>query len=215
MSSEMSRRGVAVLVAGAALLLLPAGYALAQGGCGQGQGRSRQCGMRASPLMSQPYAFAQRYAMPQYTVQPYGLSVILQQLQQQQQLAMLVALQQQQMNAALVGRQQPPQNAVLNAQPQPPQQQNPPAAQARPQPAPVEDVPAVKPLKPEEAAARQVSWARELLADARTAQLTGEAGRASTLQARAVARLRDGVASYPGTWGADKADFLLEDLGER
>jgi hypothetical protein len=214
MSSMMSRRDVAVLLAGAMLLLLPAGDAPAQGGCGQGQGRSRQGGMRMSSLMAQQYAFAQRYAMPQYTAQPYGLSVTLQQLQQQQQLAMLVALQQQPLNAVLAGQPQP-QNAMLKAQPQPQQQQDPPAAQARPQPAPAEDVPAVKPLKPDEAAARQVSWARELLADARTAQVGGEANRAGKLRARAVARLRDVVATYPGTWGADKAEFLLDDLGER
>ena len=212
----LSTRGpwaLTVLFAAAALLLLRAGPARAQGGCGQGMYRARGSAMTGqSPLMTPQYALSQQYAMQQYALQQYAMSVVLQQLRQQQ-FAMMVAQPQAPLNAMMAAPfQQPPQNAVLSAQPQPQPQQNAPAAQVRPQATPFEDVPAVKPLTPDQAAARQLQSARELLADARTAQQNGEGDRATRMRTRAAERLQNLVAAYPGTKAADKAKELLDEL---
>jgi hypothetical protein len=194
------------LLAVAPALLLSAGQAQAQCRGGQQQGRS-------GPL-SMPRPGMPAFGMQQSPLQQLGTLVTLQ--QQQQQMAMLLALQQQQ-NARLVAQQpqqQPPQqNAVLNAQPQPQQQQKAPAAQAHPVPMPAADAPAPKPENPDEAAARQLKMARELLADARTADLNGEANRATRMRARATDRLKNLIATYPGTKAAEGAQDLLDELG--
>jgi hypothetical protein len=199
MSSLMRRLALPVLFAAAALLLLPAAPARAQGGCGQGMNRTRGGTMPGqSPLVPQQNALSQQSV----------LTALLQQLRQQQ-LALMVAQPQAPLNAMMVAQlRQPPQNAMPLAQPQQP----PPAAQVRLQAAPVDDPPAVPPLKPEEAAARKLDTVRDLLADSRTARQNGEAARATRMQARAAERLRDLVATYPGTWAAGKAQDLLDDL---
>jgi hypothetical protein len=205
MFSRLGRWAVTGLLAGAPALLLSAGPAQAQCGGGQQQNGSRMFGMQRPGMPA--------FGMQQTPLQQLGTLVTLQ--QQQQQMAMLLALQQQ--NARLVAQQpqqQPPQqNAVLNAQPQPQQQQNAPAAQARPVPALAADAPAPRPENPDEAAARQLKMARELLADARTANLNGEGNRATRMRARATDRLKNLIATYPGTKAADGAQDLLDELG--
>jgi hypothetical protein len=216
MSSLMRRLALTVLFAAAALLLLPAEPARAQGGCGQGMNRSPRSGMtRQLTLMPQPNALSQQYAMQQYAlsqqyaVQQSALTALL----RQQQFAMMVAQPQAPLNAMMVAQlQRQAQNALPVAQPQQQPQPNPPAAQVRLQAAPVDDPPAVKPLKPEDAAARKLDAVRDLLADARTAQQNGEAQRATQMRARASERLRNLVAAYPGTWAANKAQDLLDEL---
>ena len=105
MLSTRGRWALTVLFLAPALLLLPAGPARAQGGCGQGMNRSRGSTMMGqSPLMPQQTAQYQQYAMQQYAMQQYG--------QQQQNAALAAWLQQQQQNAALAALVQQQQNAA-------------------------------------------------------------------------------------------------------
>jgi hypothetical protein len=205
MYSRIGRWAVISLFAVAPALLLPTGQVQAQCGGGQQQSRSRSPGLQRPGL--------QASGMQQSSLQQLTTLVTLQ--QQQQQMTMLLALQQ---NARLVAQQpqqqpqQQQQNAMLLAQPQPQQQQNPPAAQARPAPGAGADAPAPKPENPDEAAARQLKMARELVADARTAELNGEGDRAARMRARATDRLKNLVATYPGTKAADGAQDLVDEL---
>ncbi len=177
------------------LLLLP-GEADAQGGCGRQQGRTMQT------MMMRQYPLPRPYGMFPYPVPQYAALIAL----QQQQVAQLLALRLQQQNAMLAARQQPPpQNAMLMARPQ----QNPAAAELRAQPPPQRDEPPPPPEDPEATAARKLRLARELAADAQTAQQQGEGDRAARMRKRVAERLREIVARYPGTAAAGQAQELL------
>jgi hypothetical protein len=201
MLTHVPCRAVALALVVASLPVFWAGPARAQGGCGQ-QTRSGPGGILSPGLLGQQSTTGSSNAVQQQL----ALQVVLQQLRQQQ-LAMMLAQQQPPQNAMMVAQQQPPaQNVMQVTQPQ----QN--AQTARPRPAPVPEGGdgVTQPENPEEAAARQLKIARELLADARTARLDGEGDRAARMRARAGERLRNLVATYPGTRAADAAQDLLE-----
>src|SRR5262249_32960895 len=100
------------------------------------------------------------------------------------------------------------------AAPPPHQQlQQPAAAQLRVMPPPEDKAPVVQPADREEVAARQLQLVRDLMADATTAQLTGERDRASRMRERAGDRLKDLLGKFPGTRAADEAEHLLARLG--
>jgi hypothetical protein len=209
---------VITCLSSAALAFLPS--AAEAHGCGGTQGRSP---LPSMPQFSQPQTYCQRqlYAMHQYAQ--------LQALARQR--ALLIALQQQQQavlvaqplppNAVLMG-QPPPPNPVLMAR-QPPRQQanalppglwrppqEPGQAQLRPMMAPDPNVP--PPEDPVHVAARQLSLARELVADAAKVERQGEPDRAAMMRQRAGERLQDIVAKFPGTKAADAAQELLRKL---
>jgi hypothetical protein len=233
------RHALLALFPAALALLLWAEPARAQGRCAQQRGASRQAGaQRLNALQPQSPAL-QAGLQGRVPPQQVGLQAqapaqqdpTLVALQQnalataQQQNAQLVALQQQ--NAQLMAQQQRllQQNALLAAQQQRMQQQNallvgqqPPPPQpddpgAQPRPAADGGKPAAKAADPEATAARKLTLARDLLADASRAEFEGETDRAARMRTRAAERLRDLVGQYPDTRAADKAQGLLAKLG--
>jgi hypothetical protein len=69
------------------------------------------------------------------------------------------------------------------------------------------------PADPEQAAARQLKFARELLGDADAAGRDGDRAGAERMRERAGERLRDLARQYPGTRAAAEARDLLEKMG--
>jgi hypothetical protein len=210
----MGRR-VITLLCTVGLALLPAEPARA---CGSRmQGRSPQFSM---PQFSLPQTYCQRQ---QVAMQQYAMRQHVQMLAQQR--AVLAAVQQQRQQNALLMAQQPPPNALLMAQ-QPPRQQpnalppglwrppqpNPGVAQLRPVAEPEPNAPAPQPADPEQVAARQLSIARDLVADADTVRRQGDQDRAALMRERAGERLQDIVARFPKTRAADAAQELLKKL---
>jgi hypothetical protein len=131
-----------------------------------------------------------------------------------QQQALQAALQQQAMQAAYqqnLLQTVLQQNAMLVAMRQQQAAQVPsPAAQLRVVPAATAGDSLPKLQNPEDLAARQLQIARDLLADADTAQQQGEADRATRMRERAGERLQTLVENYAGTLAAAEARGLLQ-----
>jgi hypothetical protein len=194
----MSLRVLALLSAPALGLLLAAEQCQA---CGSRmQGRSPPSGF-PSFFTPQTYGLRQQYATQQYILRQYARMMAL------QQQALLVAAQQPQVGR-LMAQQPPGQNALRAAPPQ----QNPGPAQLRPVPEPPQNDPPPRPADPEQVAARQLSFARELVADATKVQRQGEADRAALMRERAQDRLQEILTKFPRTRAADVAQELLQKL---
>src|SRR5262249_32695842 len=144
----------------------------------------------------------------------------LQQQQQQQQIALLqqqllqqqalIQTLQQQQPTSLQTTQQPTNTAQIERQPaRQPQFQRIALNQSPDALAPVVKDPPT-PQDPEDLAGRQLSIARQLTNDAKTARLEGKYEVASTLASRAEERLQNIINKYSGTLAADRAEEMLK-----
>jgi len=146
----------------------------------------------------------------------------LQQQQQQQQIALLqqqllqqqalIQTLQQQQPTSLQTTQQPTNTAQIERQPaRQPQFQRIALSQSLDSLTPIaKDPPA--PQDPEDLAGRQLSIARQLTNDAKTARLEGKYEVASALASRAEERLQNIINKYSGTLAADRAEEMLKKI---
>jgi hypothetical protein len=179
-------------------LLLPlvfwAEQAQAQCQGGQQRNRSLQAGTsRQSTMQAAMQQAALQTAMQQSALQAAMQQSALQAAYQRNVLQTAV-----QQNALLLALQQ--QQAQLQSTASPPR--------VSPGAGSGDSLP--RPANPEESAARQLKIARELVADADTAQQQGETNRATRMRDRAGERLQQVVANYSGTKAADEAQELLQ-----
>jgi hypothetical protein len=190
-----TRRCVPLVLLTSLALLLASGHAQAQCRGGQQQNRSQR------PMVQQ---------------QPTGQqqAVLQAALLQQQQLMQQQLMRQQQQNVLQAALPQQPQQVVLQgALPQQAPAQPAVAPQLRVVPMPVDRPSVPPPANREDAANRQLQLAQDLVADATTAQVTGEWDRANRMRDRAGDRLRQIVGQFPGTRAADQAQQVLARLG--
>jgi hypothetical protein len=187
-------------------IALPAGQARAQCQGGQSQMRSLQrSGSQNSRLSTAPQQNSMLNALQQQQ------SAFLFNSQQAQQLAMLQARQLQQ-------------NALIASAPQPITQPAP--AQGRRQrrdstggeivvKTSLFDSAARDPEDSTQVAERRLKWARDLANDAIQAELNGERKSATRLRARADERLQGIIDQFPGSFAADSAKNLQQNLNDR
>jgi len=138
--------------------------------------------------------------------QQQQIALLQQQLLQQQ--ALIQTLQQQQPTT----QQQTTNTAQIERQPaRQPQLQRIALSQSPDALAPIaKDPPA--PQDPEDVAGRQLSIARQLTSDAKTARLEGKYEIASTLATRAEERLQNIINKYSGTLAANRAEEMLKKI---
>ena len=187
----MNRSTSAVHIVLALLLMLSAGQVQAQCESGRQQNRSQQFGMgRSSSMQAAMQQNALQQAALQAAMQQYALQAAYQQNALQtafQQNAMVLALRQQTQPQIQHSIAQLP--IVLRA-------------------GSGDSVPKLD--SPEDAAARQLKIALELVADAESAHEQGERDRASKMRERAGQRLQKLIESYSGTQAAGEARELLQ-----
>jgi len=143
--------------------------------------------------------------------QQQQIALLQQQLLQQQALIQTLQ-QQQQPTSQQTTQQQPTNTAQIERQPaRQPQFQRIALNQSPDALAPVVKDPPT-PQDPEDLAGRQLSIARQLTNDAKTARLEGKYEVASTLASRAEERLQNIINKYSGTLAADRAEEMLKKI---